>query len=91
MTSIVTRLREDHEMLCDGYQQNLTKTWHDEVMSQAAINALEAADLIESLTSANSALMAERSSLIATKHDQIKTLTAERDAALAQAKSHLAK
>lgn len=44
----------------------------------------EAADEIERLTEANAALMAERTSLIETKREQIERLTAERDAALAK-------
>ena len=44
----------------------------------------KAADEIERLTEANAALMAERASLIETKHEQIVRLTAELTATLAK-------
>ena len=44
----------------------------------------EAADEIERLTEANAALMAERTSLIETKREQIERLTAELTSALAK-------
>lgn len=52
-SEIVERLREDWEMLKDGYQENLSKTWHDHAMENAAKDALEAASHIEALESLN--------------------------------------
>lgn len=47
---LVERLREDDEMLRDGYQINLTLTWHTHAMQQAAKDCIEAANRIEADT-----------------------------------------
>lgn len=46
---LVERLREDWEMLKDGFQDNLTRTWHDHAMGNAAMDCSAAADEIERL------------------------------------------
>lgn len=48
VTNLVERLRQDAEMLKDGYQSNLTELWHGVVVKDAAKACAEAADLIES-------------------------------------------
>ncbi len=40
---LVSRLRQDAEMLQDGPQSNLTKLWHSEVVKDAAKDCQEAA------------------------------------------------
>lgn len=49
MTDLIERLKEDWECLKDGYQENLTKTWHDHAMENAANDALEASERIKAL------------------------------------------
>jgi hypothetical protein len=46
--ALVERLRQDAEMLKDGYQRNLTELWHGVVVKDAAKACAAAADLIES-------------------------------------------
>jgi hypothetical protein len=45
---LVERLRQDAEMLRDGYQRNLTELWHGVVVKDAAKACAAAADLLES-------------------------------------------
>src|SRR3569623_1656811 len=45
---LVERLRQDAEMLWDGYQRNLTELWHGVVVKDAAKACAAAADLLES-------------------------------------------
>jgi hypothetical protein len=46
--ALVERLRQDAEMLKDGYQRNLTELWHGVVVKDAAKSCAAAADLLES-------------------------------------------
>ncbi|WP_439922438.1 hypothetical protein [Nitrobacter sp. JJSN] len=46
--TLVERLRQDAEMLKDGYQRNLTELWHGVVVKDAAKACAAAADLLES-------------------------------------------
>jgi hypothetical protein len=46
--ALVERLRQDAEMLKDGYQRNLTELWHGVVVKDAAKACAAAADLLES-------------------------------------------
>jgi hypothetical protein len=46
--ALVERLRQDAEMLKDGYQRNLTELWHGVVVIDAATACAAAADLLES-------------------------------------------
>lgn len=46
-SDLIRNLREDWEILKDGYQENLTKTWHDHAMTGAAEDCLTAASHIE--------------------------------------------
>src|SRR6185312_692864 len=46
--TLVERLRQDAEMLSDGYQRNLTELWHGVVVKDAAKACAAAADLLES-------------------------------------------
>jgi hypothetical protein len=46
--TLVERLRQDAEMLKDGYQRNLTELWHGVVVKDAAKACTAAADLLES-------------------------------------------
>ena len=46
---IAERLRQNSEMLRDGFQKNLPKLWHSEPVKDAATDALEAAGEIERL------------------------------------------
>jgi hypothetical protein len=45
--ALIERLRQDAEMLSDGYQRNLTELWHGVVVKDAAKACAAAADLIE--------------------------------------------
>jgi hypothetical protein len=57
--ALVERLRQDAEMLGDGYQRNLTELWHGVVVKDAAKACAAAADLIESQSRALSDAAAE--------------------------------
>lgn len=57
--ALVERLRQDAEMLGDGYQRNLTELWHGVVVKDAAKACVAAADLIESQSRALSDAAAE--------------------------------
>jgi hypothetical protein len=48
LDTLVERLRQDAEMLRDGYQNNLTELWHGVVVKDAAKACAAAADLLES-------------------------------------------
>jgi hypothetical protein len=48
VANLVERLRQDAEMLQEGYQHNLTELWHGVVVKDAAKACAAAADLIES-------------------------------------------
>jgi hypothetical protein len=48
VANLVERLRQDAEMLKDGYQSNLTELWHGVVVKDAAKACEAAADLLES-------------------------------------------
>jgi hypothetical protein len=48
VANLVERLRQDAEMLREGYQRNLTELWHGVVVKDAAKACAAAADLIES-------------------------------------------
>ncbi|GAB1715706.1 MAG: hypothetical protein NTAFB05_07480 [Nitrobacter sp.] len=48
VANLVERLRQDAEMLKDGYQRNLTELWHGVVVKDAAKACAAAADLLES-------------------------------------------
>jgi GMP synthase PP-ATPase subunit len=47
MSDLVERLRENSDMLKDGYQENLTAAWHTVAMKHAATDAIEAATQLE--------------------------------------------
>ena len=47
MDDLPSILRQDADMLCDGHQKNLTKLWHSDVVKEAAVNAVKAAEAIE--------------------------------------------
>ena len=49
---LLERLREDVEMLQDGYQTNLTERWHTVTMKEAAQDISEAIIFIQSKWSA---------------------------------------
>ncbi|WP_438278201.1 hypothetical protein [Nitrobacter sp.] len=57
--ALIERLRQDAEMLSDGYQRNLTELWHGVVVKDAAKACAAAADLIESQSRALSDAAAE--------------------------------
>ena len=57
--ALVERLRQDAEMLGDGYQRNLTELWHGVVVKDAAKACVAAAELIESQSRALSDAAAE--------------------------------
>ncbi len=59
VNNLVERLRQDAEMLKDGYQSNLTELWHGVVVKDAAKACEAAADLIEAQTQALSDAKAE--------------------------------
>ena len=48
MTGLSERLRQDAEMLRDGWQENLTELWHSETVKDAAKDCAEAAAEIDS-------------------------------------------
>jgi hypothetical protein len=52
-------LRQDADMLKDGYQRNLTELWHGVVVKDAAKACAAAADLLESQARALSEAAAE--------------------------------
>ena len=47
VAGLVERLRQDADMLKDGYQRNLTELWHGVVVKDAAKACAAAADLLE--------------------------------------------
>jgi hypothetical protein len=51
-SDLVQHLRENADMMRDGHQRNLTKLWHSEVVTNAAKDADDAADLIDALVKA---------------------------------------
>ena len=57
--ALIERLRQDAEMLSDGYQRNLTELWHGVVVKDAAKACVAAAELIESQSRALSDAAAE--------------------------------
>lgn len=59
VNNLVERLRQDAEMLKDGYQSNLTELWHGVVVKDAAKACEAAADLIEAQAQALSDAKAE--------------------------------
>jgi len=59
VAGLVERLRQDADMLKDGYQRNLTELWHGVVVKDAAKACAAAADLLESQAKALSAAAAE--------------------------------
>lgn len=48
-TPIAEALRQDAEMLKDGWQRNLTKLWHSEVVRDAAKDCDAAADILDDM------------------------------------------
>jgi hypothetical protein len=56
---LIAELRIDAEMLRDGWQKNLTKLWHSEVVKDAASDCVKAADALEAALSERDALKAE--------------------------------
>lgn len=52
MGDLVERLRDDHDMLSDGYQVNLTRAWHDVAMREASDDCAEAVYCIETMQKA---------------------------------------
>jgi hypothetical protein len=63
VAGLVERLRQDADMLKDGYQRNLTELWHGVVVKDAAKACAAAADLLESQVKALSEAEAERDAL----------------------------
>ena len=59
VAGLVERLRQDADMLKDGYQRNLTELWHGVVVKDAAKACAAAADLLESQARALSEAAAE--------------------------------
>ena len=64
VAGLVERLRQDADMLKDGYQRNLTELWHGVVVKDAAKACAAAADLLESQAKALSDAAAEWTALI---------------------------
>jgi hypothetical protein len=63
VAGLVERLRQDADMLKDGYQRNLTELWHGVVVKDAAKACAAAADLLESQAKALSDAAAEWTAL----------------------------